>query len=139
VPTGNLRVIRLDTYRTYGEPDRRTWYDRKGSRVEEQLSDILLGFYELSLSIKARRAEDERKERERQEQERRRKGRRKEREARQEANAKLVRQLQTDAGAWHRARYLRRYIAAARRVLASFTLRAKLREEVIDFLDWADQ
>jgi hypothetical protein len=135
VPTGNLRVIRLDTYRTYGEPDKHTWYDRKGSQVEDQLKDILLGFYELSRSIKARRAEDERRERERQEAERR----QKEKEARQEANAKLIRQLETDAGAWHRARYLRRYVRAARKQLGEQSLRATFRTEVIDFLDWANE
>jgi hypothetical protein len=36
VPTGALRLVRLDTYHTYGGPDRRSWYDRKGKRVEEQ-------------------------------------------------------------------------------------------------------
>jgi hypothetical protein len=135
VPTGNLRVIRLDTYSTYGEPDKHTWYDRKGSRVEDQLKDILLGFYELSQSIKARRAEDERKERERQEAERR----RQEKEAKQEANAKLIKQLETDAGAWHRARYLRRYIQAARKRLGEHPLRAAFREDTVNFLDWAEQ
>jgi hypothetical protein len=135
VPTGKLRAVRLDTYRTYGEPDRRTWYDRKGHRVEDQLRDILQGFCELSLSIKARRAEDERKERERQEEERR----RQEREARQEANAKLIKQLETDAGAWHRARYLRRYIQAARKRLGEHPLRAAFLNETINFLDWAEQ
>lgn len=64
VPTGALRVIRPDTYPTYGKPARQTWYDRKGSRVEDQCRDVLLGFHELSLWIKARRAEDERKRRE---------------------------------------------------------------------------
>ncbi len=135
VPTGNLRVVRLDTYQTYGEPDKHTWYDRKGSRVEDQVKDILLGFYELSQSVKVRRAEDERKERERQEAERR----QKEKEARQEANAKLIKQLETDAGAWHRARYLRRYVHAARNRLGEQSLPATFREEVVDFLDWAEQ
>jgi hypothetical protein len=134
VATGALRLVRLDTYRTWGEPERRTWYDRKGSRVEDQLQEILLGFYELSLSISERRAEDARKERERQEAERR----RKELEARQEANAKLVKQLETDAGAWHRARYLRRYLHAARRQVGSDSLRAAFRDQTIDFLDWAE-
>jgi hypothetical protein len=135
VPTGALRVVRLDTYVSYGGPDRRSWYDRKGVRVEDQIKDILLGFYELALSIKERRAKDERERRERQEQERR----RKEWEAIQDANQKLIKQLETDAGAWHRARYLRRYIQAARRHLDGQSLRAKFREEVIDFLDWAER
>jgi hypothetical protein len=135
VPTGKLRLVRLDTYRAYGEPDRRTWHDRKGVRVEDQLNDILLGLYELSLSIKARRADDEREERERQERELR----KKEHEARQEANAELVRQLETDAGAWHRARYLRRYIHALRKTIGKHSLQARFRDEIVDFVTWAEQ
>jgi hypothetical protein len=135
VSTGKLRLVRLDTYRTYGEPDRRTWYDRKGVRVEDQLSDVLLGFYEQSLSIKARRADDERKEIERQERERL----QREREARQDANAKLVKQLETDAGAWHRARYLRRYVHALRRTIGQGSLRARFRDDIVDFVAWAEQ
>jgi hypothetical protein len=37
VATGALRLVRLDTYRNWGEPERRTLYDRKGSRVEDKL------------------------------------------------------------------------------------------------------
>lgn len=33
VPTGALRLVRLDTYRAWGEPDRRSWFDRKGSWI----------------------------------------------------------------------------------------------------------
>lgn len=133
VATGALRVVRLDTYRTYGNPDRRSWYDRKGTRVEEQIKDILLGFYQLALSIKERRTKDEADERERQEQERR----QKEWEAIQDANQKLIKQLETDAGAWHRARYLRRYIQAARKTLGPRVLPATFRNDTVDFLDWA--
>jgi hypothetical protein len=121
VATGNLRVVRVDTYRTYGRPDRQSWFDHKGRRVEDQIKEILLGFYELALSIKERRAKDEADERERQEEERR----RKEWEAHQEANQRLIKQLETDAGAWHRARYLRRYIQAARKGLGARSLRAR--------------
>lgn len=86
VPTGNLRVKCLDTYCAYGGPTRVTWYDRGSTRVEDQLPAILESFYELALSLKARRAEGERKQREYEDAERR----RKELEARREANAKLV-------------------------------------------------
>src|SRR6266478_244684 len=113
VATSNLRVVRLDAHRAYGGPERRSWYDRKGSRVEDKIRDILLGFYELALSTRARREKVEREMREREEQERI----QKECEARQEANEKLIKQLETDAGAWHRARYLRRYVLAARRAV----------------------
>lgn len=134
VPTGNLRVVRLDTYRIFGTPTRLTWYDRGNTRVEERLPDILVGFYELALSIKARRAEDERQELARREAERR----REELEARQSANASLIKQLETDAGAWHRARHLRRYIRAARKALGANTIRARFRDQHIDYLDWAE-
>jgi hypothetical protein len=134
VATGALRVVRLDTYRTYGDPNRRTWYDRKGTRVEEQIKDILLGFYQLALSIKERRAKDEREAREHEEAERR----REEWEAIQEANQKLITQLETDAGAWHRARYLRRYIQAARKRFGGQSLPAVFRTESVDFFDWAE-
>jgi hypothetical protein len=134
VATGALRVVRLDTYRTYGSPDRCSWYDRKGTRVEEQIKDILLGFYQLALSIKERRAKDEREAREHQEAERR----REEWQAIQEANQKLIQQFETDAGAWHRARYLRRYLKAARMRLGGQGLRAVFRTETVDYLDWAE-
>jgi hypothetical protein len=134
VATGALRVVRLDTYRTYGDPDRRTWYDRKGTRVEQQIKDVLLGFFELALSIKERRAKDEREARDHEEAERR----REESEAIQEANQKLIRQLETDAGAWHRARYLRHYLKAARMRLGGQSLTAVFRTETVDFLNWAE-
>lgn len=144
VATGNLRVVRLDTYGSWREPTRQSWYDRGNTPVESQLKDIMLGFHELAQSIKVRRADDERKRLEREDAERR----QKEYEARQDANAKLIKQLETDAGAWHRARYLRRYIHAARRALAAETItgapnaRASIRvrflKETVDFLDWAE-
>ncbi len=134
VATGALRVVRLDTYRTWGEPDRRSWYDRKGKRVEDQIPELLLGFYELALSIKERREKDEREAREREEQERR----RKEWVSIQDANEKLIAQLERDVGAWHRARYIRRYLQAARQKLGDRVLPARFRDETVSFLDWAD-
>jgi hypothetical protein len=135
VATGALRLVRLDTFCTWGEPDRRSWYDRKGKRVEEQVPEILLGFYELALSIKERRGKAEREAREREEAEHR----RKEQEAIREANSKLIAQLERDAGAWHRARYLRRYIQAARRTLEGRELLASFRQQTVTYLDWAER
>lgn len=134
VATGALRMVILDPERSYREPARRSWFDRKGKRVEDQIPEILRGFHETALAIKVRRAMAERAAREREEQERQ----RKEREAIQEANQKLIKQLETDAGAWHRARYLRRYIREARRALESQTLQARFRDKKVDFLEWAD-
>jgi hypothetical protein len=135
VATGALRVVRLDNYRTYIEPKRRSWHDRKGRRVEEQIPEILMGFYELSLSIKERREKDEREARERAEKERR----RRDEEATRDAHQKLIAQLEADAGAWHRARYLRRYIQAARKALEGRPLQASFRGEAVDYLNWADR
>ena len=134
VPTGNLRVVRLDTYRTFGAATRLTWYDRRSTRVENQLPNILAGFYELApplrrgaprmnvksvFAAKLSAAVEEL-------------------EARQDANAALIKQLETDAGAWHRARHLRRYIRAARKALGSTAIRARFRDQHVDYLDWAE-
>jgi len=135
IATGHLRVARLYTYGRYGGPPRRSWYDRKGTPVEDQIQEILLGCYEVALYIKTRRAMDEEEARQREEEERL----REERLARQEGNAKLIKQLETDAGAWHRARYLRRYIRAARRRLAGEVIPVRYLESMIDFLAWADR
>jgi hypothetical protein len=135
VSTGHLRVVRLDSEHHYRGPQRHSWYDRKGKPVEDQINDILLGFYELALLEKDRRAKAEQAAREHAEAERL----REERIARQEANAKLIKQLETDAGAWHRARYLRRYIRAARRRVAGFTVEASYLNTTLDYLDWAER
>lgn len=135
VPTGSLRIVRLDLYSSYGEPSRKTWYDRKGSLIELQLRDVLAGFRELSKLNAARRAEALRQER-----------RRKEHEilladldARRNANDKLIKQLETDAGAWHRARYLRRYVRAAKRVALEKPIVVRFRATSVDFLAWAER
>ena len=133
--TGALRVIQLDPYPTYRSPGRRTWYDHRGKLVETQIADILRGFYQLALSIRARRAKAEAAARTREEQARR----QAEAEARREAHQKLIAQLERDAGAWHRARYLRRYLHAAQRALGSQRLPAAFQEARGDFLTWAQQ
>jgi hypothetical protein len=133
VSAGRLRVVRLDSEHRYRGPQRHSWYDRKGKPVEDQIKDILLGFYDMALLEKERRAKAEQAAREHAETERL----REERIARQEANAKLIKQLETDAGAWHRARYLRRYIRAARRRVASSTVEASYLNTTLDYLAWA--
>jgi hypothetical protein len=133
--TGHLRVVRLDGEYRYGGPHRLSWYDHKSKRVEEQIKDILLGFYELACLIKERRAKDEQEALERAEAERV----REERVARQEANAKLIKQLETDAGAWHRARYLRRYIRAAQQRLDNMPISARYLNTTLDYLKWAER
>ena len=135
VSTGHLRVVRLDSEHRYRGPQRHSWYDRKGKPVEDQIKDILLGFYELALLEKDRRAAAEQAAREHAEAERL----REERIARQEANAKLIKQLETDAGAWHRARYLRRYIHALRRRVTGSIVEASYLNTTLDYLAWAER
>jgi hypothetical protein len=135
IATGKLRVARDYTYGRYSGPPRRSWYDRKGAAVEDQIQEILIGCYEVALYMRQRRAKDEEEAREAAEAERL----REERLARQEASAKLIKQLETDAGAWHRARYLRRYIRAARRRLTGEALSVRYLGTIIDFLAWADR
>jgi hypothetical protein len=135
VSTGHLRVVRLDSEHRYRGPQRHSWYDRKGKPVEDQIKDILLGFYELALLEKDRRAKAEQAAREHAEAE----SLREERIARQEANAKLIKQLEIDAGSWHRARYLRRYIRAARRRVASSIIEASFLNTTLNYLAWAER
>jgi hypothetical protein len=135
IATGKLRIARDYTYGRYRGPPRRSWYDRKGAAVEDQIQEILIGCYEVALYMRQRRAKDEEEARQREEEARL----REERLERQEANAKLIKQLETDAGAWHRARYLRRYLRAARLRLSGEALSVGYLGTTIDFLAWADR
>jgi hypothetical protein len=56
---------------------------------------------------------------------------------RRAANAKLVHELEAQAGAWLRARFLRSYPRALRRAVGDVTLQAKRQDETVDFLEWA--
>lgn len=130
--TGALRLVRLD--RNCGSERRKTWYDHRGRRVENRIPEVLRNFFELALEIKARRVEAERRRREREEEERQ----RRELEERREANGRLVKALELQAGAWHRARFLRAYLRAARRALPEGVTIGFLGNR-IDFLQWAEQ
>ncbi|MGB9330076.1 MAG: hypothetical protein WCB10_04845 [Steroidobacteraceae bacterium] len=131
VPTGALRFIRLET--AYWSRQK-TWYDHRRRRVEGQLREILLDFLEHAFAIKTHRAEREREERAEQEEKRRREAL----EAKREVNARLVTYLETQAGAWFRARMLRGYLRALCRC-APQGLRVKVRDgEPLDFLHWAE-
>lgn len=58
--------------------------------------------------------------------------------ARRAANLKLIEELERQAGAWHRARFLRRYLRAAVHVLGDQSLTVDLQGQSIDFLAWAE-
>ncbi len=119
------------------EPDSRygarTWKDGKRRRLEDQVREILVGLYELALQAKAQRAEREEWERKQRERERL----ESERSDRRDAEVKLIQELERQAGAWFRARLLRRYIRAARRALGKDSITAKRGEERVDFFAWA--
>jgi hypothetical protein len=131
VATGALRVVRIEKH--YWGPRRKTWYDHRGRLVEAQIPRILFSFRELALRLKAERLEAERKQRLREEEERR----QQDRQERHEAHAKLIADLERQAGAWYRARFLRRYVQAGRRAVGGNRIEAKFRDQSIDFLDWA--
>jgi hypothetical protein len=131
VATGALRVVRIEKH--YWRPRRKTWYDHRGRLVETQIPKILLSFQELAVRLKAERLECERKQRLREEEERR----KQDLEERREAHAKLIAELERQAGAWYRARFLRRYVHAARHALGGNRIEAKFRDQSVDFLDWA--
>ena len=130
VPTGELRLHLLHTNSTSAI---RTWKDSAKRQLEEQINVVLLGFLEEALRIKARREEQRRAELERR--------RREELEWRQterrSANAKLIHQLEAQAGAWLRARFLRSYLRALKRALGEQTVEASLEKQPVDFLAWA--
>lgn len=110
-----------------------SWRDGKHKRIEDHIPAMLQALYGLSLEIKARRAEHERREREYEAQERRRQAR----EARRDAELVLIHELERQAGAWHRAWLLRRYLRAARRALGHESITVQRGAETVDFLDWA--
>jgi hypothetical protein len=101
--------------------------------VETQIPKILFSFRELAVRLKAERLEAEREQRLREEEERG----EQDRQERREAQAKLIADLERQAGAWYRARFLRRYVHAARRAVGGNRIEAKFRDQSIDFLDWA--
>jgi hypothetical protein len=132
IGTGALRIVRIDT-KHYWSPRRKSWYDHRKQLVETKIPAILVGFYERAQAIQAERAEEERRRRQWEEEERQ----RKDRQERRAAHARLIADLERQAGAWHRARFLRRYIHAARRTLGTKRVQVSFRDQSIDFLDWA--
>jgi hypothetical protein len=126
VATGSLRLVRVEV--EYGR--RQSWHDRGSRHIEDKIPDILRGFLDLALELKARRAQRERRRREYEEAERKRQAL----ETRRQVNTELIAQLETQAGAWYRARILRAYVRALRRV-GSFKVDSG--GEPIDFLVWA--
>lgn len=133
IATGELRLY---VTRAHSTRPARSWKDGTRLTLEHQVKPVLLALLEEALSIKTEReqqrlAEIERRRREKLEWEQ---------SERRTANATLIHELEAQAGAWLRARFLRSYVRALRRTVEREGLQglvAKRQEETIDFLAWA--
>jgi 2,3-bisphosphoglycerate-independent phosphoglycerate mutase len=56
---------------------------------------------------------------------------------RRDAELKLIHDLERQAGAWFRAKFLHRYVRAAQRALGNEQMTAQRGGETVDFLVWA--
>jgi len=130
VPTGELRLHLLHTSSNLAV---KTWKDSAKRPLEEQINAVLLAFLEEALRIKARSEEQRRAEIER----RRREDLEWRQTERRSANAELIRALETQAGAWMRARLFRSYLRALKGTLGDQMVEASLNKLPVDFLAWA--
>jgi len=130
IPTGELRLHLMHPGWNHSV---RTWKDSAKRRLEDQINSILLGFLDDAQATKESRAEQRRAEIE----SRRREQLRLEQSRRRETNAKLIRQLEMQAGAWMRARLLRSYLRALKRTMWGEKLETIVDEKHVDFLSWA--
>lgn len=92
-------------------------------------------FQQLAVRAVREKAEVEAAERKREEQKRL----EHELSIRRENNAKLIAELERQAGAWFRAKFLQRYLRALRRAAGEGRLQGMLGDEKVDFLLWAEQ
>jgi hypothetical protein len=106
--SGELRLHATESAHRYTST---TWKDTKRHPLETRVAKILQGLLKIALERKQRREEERLHELAEREAERQRAMVRR----RRAANARLIHALETEAGAWTRARFLRRYLRAARR------------------------
>ncbi len=132
--TGALRVICLSTH-FYYDSERRVWYDQGRSLVEDKIPHILWRFQQLATRTLREKAEKE--EAARREAERERRAR--ELSIRRSNQAKLIEELERQAGAWFRAQLLQRYLRALRRAAGDGRVNVKLGDQKVDFLNWAEK
>lgn len=131
-PSGELRLHVTEPDRSYTD---KVFKDSKRHPLETQARKILHGLLDLALARQRHREEQRLRQIEERKQERLRELVRQ----RRTANAALIHTLETQAGAWARAQFLRRYLRAARRSLGDRTLTANLQGANIDFLAWAER
>jgi hypothetical protein len=133
LPTGELRLHLMHANSTYV---RKTWKDGSRLKLEHQVKAVLSALLDEALRTKDKREEQRLAEIERRRQEEL----RWEQSQRRTANATLIHELEAQAGAWLRARFLRSYLRALQRALNKggvAGLVAKRQEETVDFLAWA--
>jgi hypothetical protein len=131
--SGRLRLKRPGYRYPYGI-DGKSWYDTRGRAVETLIPRILADLQAVAARM---REKDDELEREKLERARQAKLAA-ELSARRAANVKLIEELERQAGAWHRARYLRRYLRAARRTLGDRSFTVDLQGQPIDVIRWAE-
>ena len=122
--SGRLRLKRPNPgywYRTDGK----SWFETANRSLDDLIPKIIADFRAVATHI---REVDEQREREARERERLAKLAA-ELEERRKTSAERAQTLESEAGAWHRARYLRRYLRALRRAPGSTPP---------SFLDWAE-
>lgn len=131
-PSGELRLHATEPEHSYRST---TWKDTRTRPLETQAQKILHGLLTIALDRRRHREEERLRQIEERKQERLRELVRQ----RRAAHGKLIHTLEAQAGAWHRAQYLRRYLRAARRTLGSRTLTVELESQSTDFLAWAER
>lgn len=127
-PSGEL-TLHVST--TSGTGGFASFRDTKRAPLETRISDVVRCLLRGALDIKTRRREAaEAGDRERQESVRLERLRRT-----REAHASVIRRLEAEAGAWERAKRLRRYLRAARRALRpGERIEADLEGDAVDIL-----
>ncbi|MGH8175258.1 MAG: hypothetical protein ACREV5_03225 [Steroidobacter sp.] len=130
LPTGDLRLHVMRSKASYTV---RTWKDSARNRLEDQIRPILADLLDQAIRMKTDRERERLAEIERQ----RKEELRWQLAQQRDANAKLIRELEAQAGAWLRARLLRSYLRAQRRALGETKLQATRQGVAIDFLEWA--
>ncbi len=132
VPTGELRIHLLHADSTYVH---HTWKDTARRKLEDHVNPILLGFFDEALKIKAKREERRQEElRARREEEKRLRL-----SQRRSTNAKLVTELEAQAGAWMRAKILRSYLRALSRATEGKKFEVMVDRSAVDLVEWAQR
>jgi hypothetical protein len=132
--TGALRLVCLSPH-FYCDTGHRSWYDQGRSLIEDKIPKILWRFQQLATRTLREKAEAEEDRRQQQERERI----EHELSVRRGNHAKLIEELERQAGVWLRTQLLRRYLRALRRTIGEGRIQGILGEDRVDFLLWAEQ